>query len=403
VYAAPPVNPERLTQATVALTPAGIADLDEAAGAAALQHVLVAARTAAGAYRPAAQVAGAVALASADAPAPPDGQVGYFSGGRTAIAKTTSFAGRTLFVKVSGDEVTTDLPAQLGSLMADGTGSSGSSSSSGSGSSGSSTGSFSGTFTSSVAHAVHAAGLAGPRARTAADDTSDKDRTPALYKRDEPQVSRDGVRATRHGRRVTFRFTGASAFAFKDIRGRRVKVTCLTPPKPTGSPFPHVDLQALLHSVNHVVVRVPRTGGAVTATLKHARDLCTIVDDDNEVALAGVTTTGRRFAQDSDAVMTFLDGIGTLKAGRSGGAAYRPADEVVAQDRKGVTALSSPDESVPFGQVGYWTNNKDKAAFAASSATGRHVLYEDKGNGIIRTNLVGVVAPVLDAYIFGAI
>ena len=339
--------------AQVALTPAGATWVDESTRAIALHELLVRAHGAQG-YAPAASVgAGVVAL-----PAPgatlPAGQTGYWTDGTRATAVSMSAAGRRLVIEDLGH----------------------------------------GMLRSNVVQKLDPFGEA---LTDLFDETLDDERrverrnpeadgTKSPYTSRRPQVPADGVRGSRSGRRLTVRFTGRSAKAFRAVAGRKVAIACMNRPAPSLFPVLTTvkeDLGGWAHA------RVPRHGGRVAFTLSRPRgELCLLVDDGSAVAIVAPTDAGRRWYQDLDVILR-LSAADLDDLTAPGGQAYRATADVVTRGRPELVAMAGPGGPAPLRQVGVWTDGARRAVVATRSGSGRTLLYADDGDGMLRTNLFG--------------
>lgn len=343
--------------ARVPLTAAGAAAVDETVRATALRRLLQRALTATG-YQPVAALgAGVVAMDSPDA-TPPAGQTGYWTDGTHAAVATLSAAGRRLVIQDLGNDVlrtnvlvemdpygeTDDLPPGIT-----------------------------------------------PAEPPTDDKSPDADKKPSPYKSNTALTPATGIRATVSGRRATVRFTGRAARTLRSLRGRRVTVACQEVPAP--SLIPNFIQEFLTLKGGGGVARVPAHGAAITVTLKGGTgDVCDVIDDFHEVALAGGTAAGRGWMQDFAALTTFNTG-GDIDFAAPGGKAYKTTAQLVAAGRKhGVVAMSGPDGAVPVGKVGVWSDGATQAAFAVQSASGRRYSAVDGGDGLYRTNFLSAVS-----------
>jgi hypothetical protein len=336
--------------AQVALTPAGATWVDESTRAVALHELLVRAHGAQG-YAPAAAVAGVVALPAPGA-TPPAGQTGYWTDGTRATVVSVSAAGRRLMIEDLGGGMlrsnVTDKLDLFGSALTD------------------------------LLDAVD-----GP---VTEPESPEADGTRSPYKGAEPQTSSDGVRGSRSGRRLTVRFTGRSAKAFRAIAGRKVGVVCLDRPAP--SLFP-VLATAKGDVGGSAWTRVPRHGGRVAFTLSRPKgELCLLVDDEQLVAIVAATDAGRRWHQDLDAILQLFD-ADLDHLGAPGGQAYRTTADAIKHSRAGLVAMAGPRGPAPVGKVGVWTDGARQAVVATRSAGGRTFVLADEGNGVARTNAFG--------------
>jgi len=345
------------------LDPAGAVWVDEATRAHELRDLLIRARSTE-AYRAAAAVVGG-AVVAVDGPTatPPAGQIGYWTDGAAhAVAATFSAGGRRLAIEDLGDGmVRTNVLDQGGVLdpfleVA-----------------------FGGPFTVD----------SGSSASEREPDADGKGgRSPY---RGHGVGGADGVRARFSGRRLTMRFTGRSAAVLRTVAGRRVLVTSIVPPDRGlfGA--------ALKPPIEHdAVVRAPRRGATLTATLPGTGDVCAIADDGQPVAIAAATVAGRRWFADVQANKLLASLPRSLAA--EGGTGYLPAGSVVAQGKGDrLVTMSGPGGVVKPGRVGVWTDGARRAAVAVTSTSGRRIVLADEGDGTVRTN---VFADVLGTLLF---
>jgi hypothetical protein len=349
------------TVARVGLTPAGATYVDETARATALRRLLQKARGANGGYQPVAALgAGVVAIDSPDA-TPPAGQTGYWTDGTHAAVATLSAAGRRLVIEDAGNLVlrtnvldemdpygeTDDLPPEI----------------------------------------------ATPAPSTAHARIPDADRKPSPYRSSTSLMPADGIRAAVRGHRATVRFTGRAARTFRALHGRRVLVVCQAVPAPTL--LPNL-IDEILRAPVAVwgVARVPAHGATIAVTMRgETGDVCDVIDDEHEVAVAGGTAAGRVWMQDLAALMGFIGNGDGPKLAAPGGQSYRTTAQLVAAGRKdGYVAMSGPDGAVPVGRVGVWSDGARQAAIAVVSASGRRFVDADEGNGLLRTNFLSAVS-----------
>jgi hypothetical protein len=222
-------------------------------------------------------------------------------------------------------------------------------------------------------------------------DPEEDDGRPPYDPSSDPQTRADGLHLSHAGRRVTVRFAGRSAKAYKKIAHRKVRLSCVVP-APERVFTPNLTVATLPRSAT-AVVRVSRHGGAVTATLSRAPgSVCEIWDDGAQVAVAGLDTTGRRWLQDAQA----LELISTadddrLRPVAPGGRAYRPATQIAAQDPKRYVALSGPAATSPAGRVGVWSDGAQRYELVATSASGRRFFLEDQAGGVLRSNVLSAL------------
>jgi hypothetical protein len=333
------------TVARVAFDPAGETWNDEAVRAAPLSKLLDRARGATG-YRPSAAVVGGTVVALAGPTAtPPFGQVGYWTDGAGhAVAATYSATGRRLLVEDLGRGMLRTNVLVQGNVLD-----------------------------------ALTAGLFADAALNSVTSDGPSPRNLSRYRAKEPVGPTDGVHAHFAGHRLTVRFTGRSAAAFRAIAGRRVAVLCFRRPAP--SLFTGPGAQPSGASAH---VRVPRHGGTLTVSLSRAGDLCSIVDAGTSVVFAPATTFGRAWFADLRAFSRLDEVPDRLTA--PGGATYLTSAALAAGHPK-VMVMATPGATVPVGRVGVWSDGGPHAAVAVTSSSGRRYVMADEGDGTIRTNI----------------
>ena len=337
------------TFARVSLSAAGATWLAEGRAGNALCDLLLRARGAR-AYQPVAALGAGVAALDGPGATPPAGQVGYWTDGARATAATVSAAGRRLVIE--------DLGA--GMLRTN-------------------------VLEQSDPFEITFAGLT---EETEGGKGPEVERTPSPFE-GKPVRTAQGVRGAVHGRRLSVRFTGPSARAFRVIAGRRVMVVCLS--RPEATVLPGTLASAGLH---RAWTRVPRHGGVVTFMFpKTAGDACVVVDDGRTVAVVGATATGRRWLQDVDALTTLVE-IDTQRAFPRGATAYPTAAEA-ARLSPDLTAIAGPGAAVPLGRVGVWTDGARQAVLASTSISGHRYVIADEGDDMVRTNVYGDLEALL--------
>jgi hypothetical protein len=348
--------------AAVGLTPAGVAWVDEGERADAMRHRLVAAHGASG-YKPAAALgAGVVPMASPDG-TPPTGQIGYWTDGTRATVAELSAAGRRLVMSDTGHVTLRTNVLQQGDVL--------------------------GAYDDL---ATPASGDAGEGKKPGGDE----DPGGSPFKRETPLMSADGVNASRSGRRVTLRFSGHAAAAFRALGGRRVSVGC----EPVSAPALFPRLVVPDPAIGIAIARVPRRGGRVTATLRGGTgDVCVMVDDDVLVAVVAATPAGVRMFQDLKAIALVVD-ADTDHITAAGGKAYKTTTQIVAAHRKTYVALPGADAAPPVGRLGVWTDGARRGVLAARSASGRVVRLVDEGDGTARTNVFGMLSEPALTFLF---
>jgi hypothetical protein len=356
--------------AKVALTPAGVAYFEDRTAAAALKAALVRAEQPGSGYRPATAVAGVAALATADA-TPPAGQVGYWTDGATATVVAVTPSLRRVFVTDAGHQmVRTNLIQQADTL-----------------------------FYGALDALVDDASGGSVDDRGAKDPESDGPGKPPYGLEADPQQYADGIRIAHTGRRVTVRFSGRSAKAYKKIAHRKVRVNCVDP---LAEQLVSRRLtNATLPKVGTAVVRAPRTGGKVTATLSRAPgSVCTVSDESALVAIGGLGTAGRHWVQDQQA-LDLINGVDDAKFVAAGGQTYLPAAQIAARNPKLYVALSGPDAASPVGKVGVWSDGSQRFELVTTSASGRRFIIEDEGGSVARTNVLAAVVAQTVTLIMG--
>lgn len=338
--------------ARIAVSPRGVTYLDELAHATQLFDVTDQTLPTGTRYRPAAELVaandGRVVALDDPAASPPPGTVGYWTDGASRSALVTlSGAGRRLVVEdLSSGMVRSNVSAYLGDYAATHP-----------------TVGVDGTFPEDT--------------DKGADRRNGKDVVPV-----EPG---HGITGRRTGARVTLRFGGAGARAFRRIAGRRVDVRCID--RRTTEPRP---ADRLLPVFSDGVIRVPPRGGILRARVPRGGDLCVVVDDTQLVAVVALTPGGRRFWADVRAAYdVFGSGFSGLAA--KGATAY-PSPAAAAGRGKRLVALGGPDASPPTGKVGVWTDGARQALLATVSTSGRRLVFADEGDGTIRSNLLDLVA-----------
>jgi hypothetical protein len=339
--------------AQVALTPAGATWVDESTRAIALHELLVRAHGAQG-YAPAASVGAGVVALPAPGATPAIGQTGYWTDGTRATAVSMSAAGRRLIIEdLGGGTLRTNVIEKLD------------------------------LFGEALTDLLVASGGVEPNRP---EKSPEEDGTKSPYRSDEPQVPADGVRGARSGRRLTVRFTGRSAKAFRAIAGRKVGIVCMNRPAPSAFPV----LGNLENDLGGwAFARMPRHGGRIVFTLTRPKgELCLLVDEGSAVAIVAPTDAGRRWYQDLAALLRIAD-LDSNPVVAPGGQAYRSTADAVARSHKRLVAMPGPDGPVPLHQVGVWTDGARRAVVATRSGSGRTLLYADEGDGTLRTNTLG--------------
>jgi hypothetical protein len=201
-----------------------------------------------------------------------------------------------------------------------------------------------------------------------------------------------GVQASLTGKTVEIRFTGASAAFGQAHAGQSVTIACASRPAP-GLAFATagVDLDAAVDDAldRLATARIAADGTSVRATLAAATaDTCDVTAGDDPVpgsanrARAALTPAGATWADEQAVGTRMVD----LAFAADPGAVYRPAADVVKLGGGTVVALDAPDATPPAGTIGYWSRG-DAVSFVATSAAGRHLVLQDLGGGMLRTDV----------------
>jgi hypothetical protein len=201
-----------------------------------------------------------------------------------------------------------------------------------------------------------------------------------------------GVQATATGTTVEIRFTGVAAAFGQAHKGQRVTIACAARPVP-GLAFAG-STTGVDAAVDHVLdrlatARIAAGGASVRATLKGAPgDACDVTGGDDPVpagenrARAALTPAGATWIDEQVLGTRMLD----LAFAANPGAVYRPAADVVRLGGGTVVALDAPDAAPPAGKIGYWSSGR-AVSFVATSAAGRHLVLQDLGGGMLRTDV----------------
>jgi hypothetical protein len=192
-----------------------------------------------------------------------------------------------------------------------------------------------------------------------------------------------GVQATVTGTTVDIRFTGASAAFGKAHAGQRMFVSCA--PHPIGA------LLFAETSTDDVLGRVARaTVSADGSTLRVTRkaapgDSCDLsgARDPRRLARAALTPAGAVWVDEQVLGTRMVD----LAYAAAPTGVYRPAADVVKLGGPGVVALATPDATPPPGTIGYWSHGR-AVSFVATSAAGKHLVLQDLGGGMLRTDVL---------------
>jgi hypothetical protein len=334
---------ERPPLARAAVTPAGALWLQELADVSRLYDVLIKAQGHGTHPLPATLTAlqpDVVALDGPDA-SPPPGQVGYWSDGvRHTVLATVTATGRRMVEEDLGD-------GMLRSNVED--------------------------FGSDYAMPEPATEIYLNR--------SDADPDGSAWHPGKPVGEADGIRATAVAGRLTVRFGGRAAAAFRRIAGRRVSVTC-SGARTIGL----FTLRALQDAIHVARPRAPRHGGVLRTPIAGVSDLCAITDDGHTIATATPTAAGNRLEADFLAIVPILSASEDVGV-PAGATTYPPAATIAKRIGHGAVALSGPDAPLARGHVGVWTDGAQRAALATTSATGRRMVWADDGDGILRSNV----------------
>lgn len=347
--------------ARAGLTPAGEAWADELNAATALFDAAHLGRPGTR-YTPAATLVARgrgriVALPGPDA-TPPLGQVGYWTdGGRHAAFVALSAAGRRLvFEDLDGRVHRTNLVEAYSGYVA-----------------------------------PH------PDRSREGPDLDDRERGVKGYSGDFPLVSGlGGLRASVRGGRVVLRFTGKAAAIFRGIAGHLVTAECMALPTSSllGAAWPEPPVAAR-------IIRVPRRGHELRFPPMAARDLCTVSDDDDQVAIATPSTRGRRYLTNFNTEFDFIGRLwaftwlasrdhvrlGSLDLGIPPTATTYPSATSIVIGRPSLMALPTPGATPPKNAFGLWTDGARQAKIVGTASDGRRIFLADEGDGILRTNL----------------
>lgn len=210
-----------------------------------------------------------------------------------------------------------------------------------------------------------------------------------------------GVQATLTGQTVTVRFTGASAAWGQRRAGDTAAVSCEAQPEPgllfredtatslgsgldTGFGDPPSSADVSLEDLG--LTKLSASGTSVKAKVEdpaHA-DLCTVrtgFTSSADVAWAVLTPRGAVGLEELQRGLR-MDDVIYAAAPRG---TYRPAAAVVALGGGEVVALDDPNGTPPAGKIGYWSKGR-AVSLVSASATGRRLLVQDLGGGMLRTN-----------------
>jgi hypothetical protein len=203
----------------------------------------------------------------------------------------------------------------------------------------------------------------------------------------------DGVQATRSGLALTVRFTGDSGKR-AGVIGDQLIAQCARHPGPAALAFEAGD---------GTVVTTPGTvaaDGTLQLRFEHdvPADSCELASTSSFATVARVTLTPAGDAWVDETIRATAMHALLDRAHGSGG--YRP----LAALGSGLVALDGPGGTPEPGQTGYWTDGAH-AAVATVSAAGRRLALEDRGNGVLRTNVLQQSDPTaaLVADLFGGL
>jgi hypothetical protein len=201
----------------------------------------------------------------------------------------------------------------------------------------------------------------------------------------------DGVQATRSGLALTVRFTGDSGKR-AGVIGEELIAQCAPHPGPAALAF-----EAGAGSV----VTTPGTvaaNGTLQLRFEHdvPADSCELASTSRFAMVARVALTPAGDAWVDESIRATAMHQLLVRAHGTGG--YRP----LAALGSGLVALDGPGGTPEAGQTGYWTDGAH-AAVTTVSAAGRRLVIEDRGNGVLRTNVVEQSEPAaaLVADLFG--
>jgi hypothetical protein len=186
----------------------------------------------------------------------------------------------------------------------------------------------------------------------------------------------DGVQATRSGLALTVRFTGDSGKR-AGVIGEELVAQCARHPGPAALAFEASD---------GTVVTTPGTvaaDGTLQLRFEHdvPADSCEVASTSSFTTVARVTLTPAGDAWVDETIRATRMHALLDRARGTGG--YRP----LAALGSGLVALDGPGGTPEPGQTGYWTDGAH-AAVATISAAGRRLALEDRGNGVLRTNVL---------------
>lgn len=198
-----------------------------------------------------------------------------------------------------------------------------------------------------------------------------------------------GVTASATGRTLSVGFTGAVAAWGKAHAGRTVKAECqgapVHGPQLVKDPEGHPDFSSGSGrvSADGTTARIAVDGPA--------GDLC-VIDGAPEWELAPSAQTV--YAAVTPAGVTSIDEL--LSALRMGDVVYAarphgvyaPAADVVALGGGEVVALDDPNGTPPAGKIGYWSKGR-AVSLIAVAGTGRRLVLQDLGGGMLRSNVLG--------------
>jgi hypothetical protein len=199
----------------------------------------------------------------------------------------------------------------------------------------------------------------------------------------------DGMQATQSGVDLVVQFPGEAATRAAVV-GKEVSASCERHPAPPTLAFEPND---------DTIAAGPGTvaaDGTVQLGLKRdvVVDTCEIVTMSSAVAVARVALTSAGEAWIDETIRaTALHHL--LDRARASGR-YRPLAELGG----GLVGLDGPEGLPAAGQTGYWTDGV-RATVATLSASGRRLVIEDRGRGVLRTNVLQQSDPAeaLDTYL----
>jgi len=193
----------------------------------------------------------------------------------------------------------------------------------------------------------------------------------------------DGVQAVQDGKELVIHFTGSAAGALHGVAdGEEAPVSCTAYPAP-GLAFGDVaggGQQGTSGTVagHGTELRVPDISGDVCEVRRPETD-----GDEPPLARVATTPAGTVWLDDLVHATQLLD---AALVGRPT-TVYRPAAEVVADGAGEIVALDGPAAVPPPNQVGYWTDGGSRATYTTLTGSGRPLVLEDLGDGMVGSNL----------------